>query len=893
MRFILLFAFFFMLFLRADIILEGYLHPGDNENTMYTPEDPLTRYDESTYDYYLNNPSRFYLTEDVNITKIELVAPYGFETDSNLRIYIDGNLVATGNDGETFVDVDLYLTAGMHTIAVRGSCYHNGNERDCSFKNINDIDDFHFSAIRLVSDRGSSAINFIQRKHIGDTPDYICYWFGCYESNDNYDDLTNDNDKPFYYPDDFEDTSVSYDFNTSCSADQITFFISRIRDIHENGINKLNFYIDNSLIKSFDLNASDDSVYDLNLTYYGNLSPISNGKVEIVSGTFTGGGGYDDISWDELIIIPRCLPNNGNNVNYKFDAWDTFRDINDRNISTKIVSKDFSLTIASLDETGTNYQEFNGTVCVQIVDDLNRSFTPWQKLLFSDQNLSTYSGIVLSNALKKARVLIMWKRDIDDSCPLSVEDNRTLSTDNFAVRPDRFIIYPPSNQVYAGEDFNLSFAAKVFGSDTNATDYNETINGSFTVDANETKVGCENGTLTLASFSFTNGEAKNISANYDEIGDINVTVKEINGSEFARIDFDDTNDSERLIVSNTTTINVKPYEANITDLNFTVSTSQNWLYMIKNSNLKDMNVTLEAVLSVFSKNGTLLNDFNSSCYGEDVEIKFFYDVNSSGNIGITAVYLGTTNDANSSLEDINKTLRFDVALFKNGKAENRYAFDVNRSFDSPIDPIFVKLKEVNITTNVAKRLNGAKAGDDMNATFYFARVWPKDISTNKTDDNTTAKILVFSSIKNEFVKDFNETLVNWYQNSYHSNISYGNIVETNVTDTTILNTDVNINTSSSLDNNGTFNINISNSNALEGVFYIHLNISSWLWYLPKGFGEDYNYTIGSSCLSHPCIKYEYKAQTQGNAVESGGAFKGVDIEDINISDNKRGIRLFR
>ena len=102
-----------------------------------------------------------------------------------------------------------------------------------------------------------------------------------------------------------------------------------------------------------------------------------------------------------------------------------------------------------------------------------------------------------------------------------------------------------------------------------------------------------------------------------------------------------------------------------------------------------------------------------------------------------------------------------------------------------------------------------------------------------------------------------------------------------------------INTTSTLNSSGVFNINVLNTTPLKGVYFLHLNISPWLWYLPKGFGDEYNYTSSSSCLTHPCIKYEYRVGSSGYKVESGGEYKGVDIKDINVSDNKRGIRLFR
>lgn len=81
---------------------------------------------------------------------------------------------------------------------------------------------------------------------------------------------------------------------------------------------------------------------------------------------------------DTLNVIAYVPPFGG-----RFDAWDTFRGIADRNISTKIAGKSFTLTVASLDATRTVAQDFNGTVCAAIVDSAGTPITDWAQLLFA------------------------------------------------------------------------------------------------------------------------------------------------------------------------------------------------------------------------------------------------------------------------------------------------------------------------------------------------------------------------------------------------------------------------------------------------------------------------------------------------------------------------------
>jgi hypothetical protein len=66
---------------------------------------------------------------------------------------------------------------------------------------------------------------------------------------------------------------------------------------------------------------------------------------------------------NDCTIIPTAVA---------FDAWDIFRSISDRKISTKIVGKDFNLAVTSLDQTLSALQSFNGTVCVQLLTFVKR-----------------------------------------------------------------------------------------------------------------------------------------------------------------------------------------------------------------------------------------------------------------------------------------------------------------------------------------------------------------------------------------------------------------------------------------------------------------------------------------------------------------------------------------
>ena len=609
----------------------------------------------------------------------------------------------------------------------------------------------------------------------------------------------------------------------------------------------------------------------------------------------------DGKNWDgSTRDAPTCpVDNNNNDKNSTFDAWDTFRDINDKNISTKIVAEDFNLTIASLDENGSNYQEFNGTVCSRIIKEGEDNVTDWFKNFFSDKNTSdqTDEGNPQFNvgvAIKKAKAEIIWLKDANKSCSdvqSSSDHNETNSTDNFAIRPNEFNITAISASIYAGENFNISFVA-LNANDKNTTDYNESKGDSFLVNATEIKSGCKTGDFNLSDFNFSNGGASNIDANYSEVGEINITIKDSNNSHsFAYVDVNDTNDSVRLIASKSKIVAVKPYEINITDINFTVTTGTNWLYMDKN--ISDMNITLGVTLKALNKQGDALEDFNDTCYAKDVNVTFYYDVNNSEEENLTLDGNLTSDDVNIS--DINKTLQIPKKLFVSGKANSNYAFGVDRNYSDYKNPLHVALKDVNITTtNIAKNENNATS--DKNATFYYARTYTQDLATSKTDDNVTVAILVYDkNASNGYVDGFKEELLNWYKNSKHT-AKDGNITNAKVSKTIVKSGDDDgISASISGGDKGVFTITVTNDNNKTGTHYIHLSENNWLWYVPQGFGSDYNDTNDSTCIGHPCIKYNFinnnSNDKNDNTITSGNT-NGVQFYK-NVTHNNKGVRLFR
>ncbi len=561
-----------------------------------------------------------------------------------------------------------------------------------------------------------------------------------------------------------------------------------------------------------------------------------------------------------------------------FDALDIFRDINDRNISTKIVNQPFNLAIVSLDKNNTKLQDFNGTVCASV--DNNTT-----KLDFRDQNSSVVT-FKIQKAIRDVRVHISWKKDADENCPLVVDDNETNSTDNFAIRPKAFDISNYPNTIYAGEDFNISFEA-LDNSGANTTDYNESNGSSFDINVSEIKNGCLSGTYS-GDVSFSDGGNTTV-ANYDEVGEINITTAEINGSEFAKVDEDDTNDSDRLIKEKNITIKIKPY-----DLNLTYDISDiNWTYMDNNLSDAQTYIKLNAMISAYAKGKTTtLQDFNSTCYAKDINISFL-DTNITHNDKFNGVYYDVIKDKNLTdnnfanlTKDHNWTI--DKSDFMNGEGNLSIRFNVGRDYSKAISPVDVHFRDINITTpNLSKNENNTSMDD--NITFYYGRVKTKDIDTNKHSIHHTLGIEVYSTSN---LPLFRQNSLSWYSMK-DDNIT--KIINFLPKKDFMMNSGIKtgINDINSTQNtlNGIVDFTITNSWASPDSAYIHLKIPKYLWY-SRYNGYDDN--SSSDCGSHPCFKYNYLQKIDSSNIHSGD-FNGTNIgSEYNASKvSKRGVKVFR
>ena len=578
-------------------------------------------------------------------------------------------------------------------------------------------------------------------------------------------------------------------------------------------------------------------------------------------------------------FIRKCM------VCFGMDCWDT-DDSSKQYITTKIVNNDINVTINSVDSDG-NHKEFNGTVCSILIDSkTGDKLTDWNRTSWSDDTNKS-ALFKYDKAEKNVTVYMQWKNDDSASCPMTSDYLEKNSTDQFAIRPDKFNIDAISQILYAGKDFNITFHAQdEDGNDVK--DYNESRDDSFEVNAKDLKVACKSGVLN-GDIKFENGKNTTI-ANYDEIGDINITIEEKNDSAFAKVDNSDTPDSQRLISPKTITIHVKPYQTKI-DVS---SSDKN--YYVMDSNLSQNHMDLNISVKVENKNGDTLDDFNSTCYGEDVNITIFNKQNKIDNSFI-GMYLDNNgskdstitekNDTNLSRLDENWTLPKE--RFKSGVAELNITFGIDRNRSKPVSIKDINITDINVTNNIAYIQN--PTNPDKNVSFYYIKLLPHDMYALTTNEsNSTIQLVVYDKYHSHFE---HKALVNWDlidKNYKDANVS---ILGTSTdyeyhADSNVSNFEVNI-----TKNDYEFNISLKNNDTANNhLVIIHLKTPKYLW---NSKYEDYNDSNNSSCTTHYCIEYHYEDADKATKEVHSGTFHGSEVNLDNTTDKKQryGIKIFR
>ncbi|WP_331775711.1 right-handed parallel beta-helix repeat-containing protein [Sulfurospirillum sp. 1612] len=611
------------------------------------------------------------------------------------------------------------------------------------------------------------------------------------------------------------------------------------------------------------------------------------------------GGSTNYHSLDDLnISAANCgtLGKLAENPNSYFDAWEVGASYNvsNRVIKTKIVKQNFNLNIFALNESNTDYQDFNGTVCASVVDsNTHKVLSNWVKLLFDATN--PYVNVATFNseyASHDAQIDLVWKENVDTTCPISDEDNSTRSTDHFAIRPLKFTIDTNTTSLYAGVPFRLDINASN-NSGGNSLDYNETNGTSYTISISDSNATCPSGSLGNVPdpIQFSNGGVS-FTPKYSDVGDVNITIKENLGSEFAYIDHNDSSDTERLIPTVSKTITFNPYRFAIIDASFVRDPNQDWRYM---ANVDDTNISLSFKVQAQNADGDVTKKFDRYCYSHDVGVTIDVNATSSdGNISYTQFInntMTTAHDKNLSNPDFNATIN-DQNFTEGNSSLVMYALNVYRQHNIPKDPLTMTMEDINTSypTDV-NVLNPGLVLENNDSQFYYGRVKTHDIDTNKQSALFDLQIEVYSTAGTSYVSGFHQNSTHWYQMQKDSSTQMSALLPKK--DFTLSEDENNINAITPTQNTtlGIDRFTISNTWSNSNSAYIHVKSPAYLWF---NHYKDYNDSNTSDCSQHPCFKYNYFHKSTAVLIQSGD-FNGTDIGNEYNQTNyiKSGVKVFR
>lgn len=537
-------------------------------------------------------------------------------------------------------------------------------------------------------------------------------------------------------------------------------------------------------------------------------------KVRYAISSGTGGGcNNHELNW--IRVKGNCgiygqAPSTG-----PFDAWDTFRDNAsvvpvDKNISTKIVEKDFQLILASLDETLTGYETKVGAGSnISVAIYKPGTLTPISNSVNFDANTSahiTSDMFTLPQAHEEAvvgfrlcatvetpqsgtgYVYRLWPTSnctgqIND-CNATTTGNPTwhicYSTDNFAVRPKNFTISPLPSTIIAGKGYALDYTAKDF-KDQATIGYTRLQGGSFdiTTALEPAMPGCLNPTIDMnSSVKFIDGfhDGDNNATYFNTIGDFNLTLHEIPGSEFANVDADDTpfpSNGSRLSEA----LEITPYVINgldklhIVPFGYTLANvlknahddganSFTYLNDISGAGIKSMAGKLSLSIQAIIADDTSAENYETDCYANDTTLKIDYNLSSitpSGSLTELQYYIPDPLTAGQDAltvpinVPIQGTLVIPLAetIFKDGdtgSTDLNISLNFDRDINEVVNPFDLDIGDINLTDDSSPATSSKVNNTDRNITYLFARAkaskyFYEDITT--TAINTPITINVY------------------------------------------------------------------------------------------------------------------------------------------------------
>lgn len=417
-----------------------------------------------------------------------------------------------------------------------------------------------------------------------------------------------------------------------------------------------------------------------------------------------------------------------------YDAWDTDSDLQHRVIKTKLVNEPFSLSVASVDRNGHLKESTGSDIKARIISkDDGTALTEYQDVNLSTSDMIALHFPAIDKPTREATVQLRYK----DERNITREVN---ATDLFAIRPDHFTMEFTPSTLTAAEDFNLTVKAV----DQNGTDLAnfQLPKESYLLDVNETKTtqacGDPIAPTKKEKRDFKNGDA-NITVNYPDIGNLKFWLREKPGSEFARVDANDTPDNSGMFIKAVTKEHaVDPAKIKLTwklengdavnDVTYFNSYDPN------DPEAAKMRAKLDLNLTVLNKNGESVKKFTKGCYARDVDIGLKMKIESAdaGSYKLLASYQDRNDTYLTSTSKLPETLgqgeqsvdgfKIESALFNDGDAVKKVKFNFQRDASKPFNPMRLHVTDINASLDAKSDADTS----DKNIRFFYTRAHVPD-----------------------------------------------------------------------------------------------------------------------------------------------------------------------
>jgi hypothetical protein len=412
-----------------------------------------------------------------------------------------------------------------------------------------------------------------------------------------------------------------------------------------------------------------------------------------------------------------------------FNAATNGSPLNDGNITTQIVNKNFTVTLSATDlNTHAPVADVNITRVDLVKTDGTKLRTLYNGSVTTDTNGLVTLTLTVPDAHRATTLQIYGNYH-----GIAYQNN---ASDDFAIRPDHFTLSLPANNV-AGQKITLRAEARDADNHP-APAYNEAIHTSFDINYTEAKPACTLGTIDLNSMTFANGVASR-DINYSETGNIDFEISEIKGSEFAKIDADDTPDSARYITSDRlSSVTFKPAKLKITDWSLTTP-SIGFVYYADMPSIDKMAAQLDIKLRVEDQNGNLLQNFRSGCYATPAHIAVHFKTTGKPSQTDLLIWQDTkTGNDNAGNElpvngsGTSQSFLYDVdpGSFTGGATTEHIRINFKRDAHIAKEPLRLTITDINASTDDGLSTSLTKTA---NVDFYYGRLHsPEQIGVGET-----------------------------------------------------------------------------------------------------------------------------------------------------------------